>query len=68
MLTTGLLLGKMWCFSHLWEVVEHGGSTAIKFLWIGGSIPDIFIKITLYTSSNVDFVLNSFEIVMVIKR
>lgn len=21
----------------------------IKFLWIGGSIPDIFIKITLYT-------------------
>lgn len=67
-LTTGLLLGKMWCFSHLWEVVEHGGSTAIKFLWIGGSIPDIFIKMTLYTSSNVDFVLNSFEIVMVIKR
>lgn len=66
MLTIGLLLGKMWCFSHLWEVV--GGSTAIKFLWIGGSIPDIFIKITLYTSSNVDFVLNSFEIVMVIKR
>lgn len=41
MLTIGLLLGKMWCFSHLWAVVEHGGSTAIKFLWIGGSIPDI---------------------------
>jgi len=39
----------------------------IKFLWIGGSIPDIIIKITLYTSSNVDFALNSFEIVMVIK-
>ena len=68
MLTIGLLLGKMWCFSHLWGVVAHGGSTAIKFLWIGESIPDIFIKITLYTSSNVDFVLNSFEIVMVIKR
>ena len=68
MLTIGRLPGKMWCFSHLWEVVAHGGTTAIKFLWIRGSIPDIFIKITLYTGSNVDFVLNSFEIVMVIKR
>lgn len=50
-----------------------GGSRTWRFnyvqiLWIGGSIPDIFIKITLYTSSNVDFVLNNFEIVMVIKR
>ena len=33
-----------------------------------GEVSQTFIKITLYTSSNVDFVLNNFEIVMVIKR